>query len=254
MSECARAVALIEDAVHGRLDEESTRFLSAHVERCAPCGLAYRRLDRQRAIVAGFAHRPGAPPELRAAVSHALARPQRRQAWLRHALVGTIAAGVVITLAFSFGLVSWRADAFEVLAREVVDDHIRVVLRAQSGARGPTDAGEILAAMQPLVDYPVPRPAPGSEQLRLSGGRPSYLQGQAVACFYYGGAGAYASLFVVPVGRLREAAARFSSSPALQERAEHRIAFWRQGAYAYVLVSEAPTDVVMPLVSLLRTS
>ena len=195
-----------------------------------------------------------APPALRAAVSRALVRPQRRWASLQSALVGAMAASVLIALAFMSGLVAWRAATFELLAREVVDDHIRVVLRARSGARGPTDAGEILAAMQPFLDYSVPRPAPGTEQLRLSGGRPSYLQGQPVACFYYGGSGTYASLFVMPVGRLREAASRFSSIPAMQERAAHRIAFWRQGAYAYVLVSEAPTDVVMRLVSGLRSS
>lgn len=184
MSECARAVGLIEDGVHGRLDDDEARFLSGHVESCTACGPAYRRVDRQRAVVAGFVHRPVAPPDLRVAVSRPLSRPQRRWAFLRSAFVGAIAATVLIALAFMSGLVSWRPSAFERLAREAIEDHIRVVLRYQSGARGPTDAGEILAAMQPVLDYSVPRPAPGTDQLRLSGGRPSYLYGQPVACFY----------------------------------------------------------------------
>ncbi len=253
MSECARALDLIEDGVHGRLEDEAARFLAEHLAICRACGLAYGRIDRQRALVTGFASRPTAPADVRAAVS----RKFRRERWwvlLRATVGGAVAAALLVAIALESGLMVWRPGTFEVLAREAVDDHIRVVLRQRSGAGGPTGAGESLAAMQPLLDYTLPAPAAGTDRFRLAGGRPSYIHGQPVACFYYRGAGNYASLFVVPLERLHGAARRFAAAPEVDERDLHRIAYWRQGAYAYLLVSDAPVREMLPLAAALRSS
>lgn len=253
MTDCARALDLIEDDVHGRLENGQARFLAEHLENCAACRVAHSRLDRQRGLVAGFIPRPAAPPDVRRAVS-GMFRRERRRMVIRGVVGGVVAATLLVALALAAGLLAWRPGVFDVLAREAIEDHIRVVLRQRSGAGGPTGVTEILASMQPLLDYTVPAPPGGTDRFRLAGGRPSYIHGQPVACFYYRGAGNYVSLFVVPLERLHGAARRFAAAPEVDERDLHRIAYWRQGAYAYLLVSEAPVRDLLPLAAALRSS
>lgn len=253
VQECARALDLIEDGLHGRLEPDASRFLARHLAACDGCAQVHERIDRQRAMVAGLASRPVAPPAFRAAIRARLRRPSLAVR-LRPVLTGALVASAVLALALLSGRVVRAPETFEVLAREAVDDHIRVVLRQRTGARGPSDAAELQALMEPAVNYRVPRPGEGDERFVLAGGRPSYINGQAVACFYYRAPAAYASLFVVPAANLRRAATRFASTPGLSERGAYRLVYWRQDDYAYVLVSDAPASEVLPLAqSLQRT-
>lgn len=252
MTDCTRARDLIEDAVHGHLGPDAAGFVARHVAVCSACALAHERVDRQRALVASFAPRLRAPDELRAAVGAAFRRT-RRARW-RPLLVGALAAGLVLGVAWASGLVAWRPGMWEVVVREAVDDHIRVVLRQQTGATGPSDATTLQRLSAAVLDYPVPRPGAGDTRFRLAGGRPSYIVGQRVACFYYRSDLGYASLFVLPLDRLTASARRLGPTPSMSERNGYRLAHWRREGYAYVLVSDAPPADVLALASALRAS
>lgn len=255
MSECDRARALLEDALHGHLGPDERHVVGAHLTRCTSCRALYDRVDRQRTVVAAFAPRPNAPPALRAALSRPPA-PRRPAGWLAPALGGALAATLLLGLAlaahFDFALPPPPAGSLEALAREAVDDHVRVVLRRRSGASGPSDPKALQALMASVLDFPVPAPARGDGRFQLEGGRPSYVAGRAVACFYYRSPSAYASLFLLPLDRLGRAARAIPDAPEVRERSGHRVAFWRHGDYAYVAVSDGDADELAALATTLR--
>lgn len=254
MSDCERVRALIEDAVHGRLDPRDRSVVTSHLARCPSCTTLHDAVDRQRAVVAAFAPRAAPPRELRSAVLQRLRR--RRRTWLLPALGGALAATLVLAAALALVPgVTGPARAplpFQVLLREAVDDHIRVVLRQRAGPSAPRDLPAVHALMGKVLDYPVPRPAAGDGAFRLAGGRPSYVMGRPVACFYYESPSAYASLFVLPLDRLGDAARAFAERPSVTQRDGRRMAYWARAGYAYFVVSEAPADAVMALATALR--
>lgn len=250
---CQRVRALLEDAVHGRLTPDAHISVERHVADCEACAAIRVSIERQRAVVAAFAPRPAAPPGLREAVLRDLGR-SRRRAWLRPALVGAVAASLVLGVAFA-ALFAWsRPSAFERLAQEAVEDHIRVVLRSRTGASGPTKAHALVRLMEQVLDYRVPLPVAGGGPFVLAGGRPSYVLRQPIACFYYRTPAAYASLFVIPLDRLGGAGAPFAETPRFAERDAHRVAYWARAGYAYVLVSDAPSQQLATLVAAIQQS
>lgn len=255
MSDCARVRDLMEDSVHARLGPEDSLLLASHLSRCQPCAALHDRVDRQRALVAAFAPRGAAPADLRALVLRKLTGAGRR-AWLRPALGGALAASllwiVALPLLLRLLLAPPSLAPFQVLVREAVNDHIRVVLRQRTGASGPSDPQALLALMAKVLDYPVPAPAPGEISFRLAGGRPSYLLEQTVACFYYQSMSAYASLFVLPLDRLGKAAAAFAEAPSVAEHGGYRMVYWKQRGYAYLLVSEAAAEQILPLATAIQ--
>ena len=254
MTDCSTVHDLIHDSVHGRLGPEAHAAVAAHLDACRACRTLHERVSRQRAEVAFAAGAVEAPPELRAALLRSFSWPSR-QGWLAPALSGALAAILVLLTAATLLLpvTSPPPSPVGALVREAVDDHIRVVLRQRSGATGPSDPEVLKRLMGRVLDYPVPAPIPGGGQFRLAGGRPSYVAGHAVACFYYQGAAAYASLFVLPVDRLREGAS-FTEAPVLTGRDAYRVAYWTRGGLAYVLVSDAAEGETRELAALLLRS
>lgn len=255
MSDCERVRALIEDSVHGRLEPHDQSLVASHLAQCPSCTTLHDAVDRQRAAVAAFAPRSMPPRDLRAAVLGELRR-HRRRTWLRPALGGALAATLVLAVAFALALgVAWPARApspFQALLREAVDDHIRVVLRQRAGPSAPHDLEAVHTLMGKVLDYRVPRPAAGDGAFRLAGGRPSYVMERPVACFYYQSPSAYASLFVLPLDRLGDAARSFAESPTVAQRDGRQMVFWKRAGFAYFVVSEAPTDAIMALAAALR--
>ncbi len=240
MTDCSKIHDLIEGSVHGRLRPEVQAGVAAHLDTCRACHTLHDRVSRQRAVVALTAAGIGAPPELRTVLFRSLGRASR-YGWLRPALGGALAATLLLLAAATLllPLAPTVPSPVDALIQQAVDDHIRVVLRQRTGATGPSDPETLRRLMARVLDYPVPAPASGGGQLRLAGGRPSYVAGHTVACFYYQGGSAYASLFVLPLDRLREAAS-FSGVPILVGRQAYRVAYWTRGGLAYMLVSDAP--------------
>lgn len=255
MSDCSRVHTLIEGSVHERLEPDDQALLASHLAGCQACATLHDRVDRQRSAVAALAPRATPPPELRRAVLRTLMRPGPRE-WLRPALTGAMAATLLLAVALPFLLrfVLPAPSPFQELVSEAVNDHIRVVLRQRTGAAGPNDPQALQALMAKVLDYAVPVPATGEGPFRLAGGRPSYVMDQVIACFYYQSPSAYASLFIIPLDRLGKAAAPFATLPVVTEYGAYRFAYWSRDGSAYFLVSEAPTDQILPLAATLRRS
>ncbi|OGL14144.1 MAG: hypothetical protein A3F92_00740 [Candidatus Rokubacteria bacterium RIFCSPLOWO2_12_FULL_71_22] len=249
---CGEARDLFEDAVHGRLEATAEGRLAAHLSACPTCAALRERLDRQRSAVAALAPRPVAPPELRARLLRGLPGA-RRHARLGPALAGALAASLVWFLAGTLLPLLTSPGAFERLADEAVDDHVRVVLRQRSGAAGPGEPETLQRLMVDALGYEVPAPRPGDRDFRLAGGRPSYVLKRPVACFYYRSPHGYASLFVAPVDQLEDPARSVGPTPAVIERRGYRLAAWARGGFLYVLVSEAPAADVTRLAAALSS-
>lgn len=254
MTDCSTIHHLIDESVHGRLGPEAQAAVAAHLDACPACRTLHDRVSRQRAAVALTAGAIEAPPELRAALLRSLSRASR-QGWLGPALSGALAATLILVAAATLLLPvgSTPPSPVGALIQEAVDDHIRVVLRQRTDATGPSDPEALRQLMGRVLDYPVPAPISEGGQFRLAGGRPSYVAGHAVACFYYQGAAASASLFVLPLDRLREAAS-FTEAPVLAGREAYRVAYWTRGGLAYVLVSDAPEGETRELAALFLRS
>lgn len=237
MSDCAPFLALVEESVHGRLDDAGRRLLLEHLMRCRSCAVVHERVDRQRGALAAFAPAPTAPPELREHVRRALAA-SRRTRWLRPALAAAALALVVMAVLVGAGERFSRPGGLDRLLADAVDDHIRVVLRQRARAAEPDTPEALRVLMARALAFEVPLPPAAGGPFRLTSGRPSYVGGQPVACFYYAGSAGYASLFILPLDRLGPAGSGFGPAPALTDRGAYHTAYWRRAGYAYVLVSE----------------
>lgn len=247
---CESARWLFEDALRDRLAVADREELGRHLAGCSPCAEAYGRIERQARVVATFGTAVDAPVSLRRWALAVLVRRGRGPRW-KSALAGAVAGALLVAGAFSI-LNRLAEDPLEMLTREVVNDHVRVVLRQRAVEAAPEDPKTLQTIMARVLDFPVPSPFPGNGVNRLIGGRPSYLLQREVACFYYRTPSSLATLFIVPVDRLGGLSRWFPSAPEVRKRGDYQMAFWRSDGLAYFLVSDSSSHELSALTEGIR--
>jgi anti-sigma factor RsiW len=185
----------------------------------APAGLAraVRRLDRRRGLV-GWLGRP----------------------WVAAALAAMVVAAVLAPW------VEWpgqrRDDVFERLLQGGIAEHARILLQLQAMAGEVSDPESAFARVRSLTDVQIPPAFAGTADLTLLQARPTMIANRKAAAVVLRDSGwSITTYFALPgrdlpmpsKGRVQIEQYR----PFMRQLEGFNVVYWKQGEYAYLMVS-----------------
>ena len=201
---CQRAQELIHGYVDGELDLVRSLEVEHHLHECETCALAYRNQTTLRSSLKNDSFYYIAPEKLKKRIQSSLRKEarskvsQRAFGWL-WLTVGASLAFMLLIGVLVWRLVPIRPSGDELLAREVVSNHVR-----SSQMRGhltdvlSSDQHTVKPWFDGKVDFAPPVKDFGSQDFRLYGGRLDYLNNRPVATLIYQRRLHYINLFIWP--------------------------------------------------------
>ncbi len=245
---CETARALLHPYVDGELDLMRSLEVEEHLGGCAVCGREAAALQALRAAIGESAQFYPAPPGLearvRAMASGKASRPERvlHLPLFGWGLIAAAAAVALITIRFKGGSFT-PPDTTEVVAREVLADHVRSlmvnhltdVLSSNQHTVKPWFEGKI--DFSPTVDDLTP------QGFTLVGGRLDFLANRPVAANVYKRRAHVINLFVWPLPRAADAA------PVLETRDGYNIVHWTTSEMTYWAASSLNSTELLEFVN-----
>ena len=236
----------------GELDLARNLEIEAHLRDCPECAVALRQLQGLRQALGDGALYQRAPAGLRNRIRAALPRPARPRLTFPDLAVRGLA--VAASLAFVAMLV-WGAfrlgtnpSAQDLLAQEVVSDHVRSLLVGKDPRVdvASTDRHEVKPWFNGRVDFsPVVRNL-DAEGYLLVGGRLDYLNNRKVAALVYKYRKHPINLFTWP------AAGAADEAPRGQSRQGFQLVQWTQDGMTYWAVSDLNEEGLLRFAELIQ--
>jgi len=236
--------------LHAYLDDElgvaeAVRF-EAHLADCPDCQTAQSEALAIRAAIRGsdLYYRPSQALALRvnAAVRQA-ARPRSNgMQWM------AIAAAVIVTigLALFLTLRNRQPGGQELLARAVVDSHIRSLQANHLVDVPSSDHHTVKPWFQGRLDFSPPVPDLAAQGWPLEGGRLDYIDGKTVAAIVYERRKHQVNVFLWPAGQSPD-------EPVLQQTAQgYHVVHWTANGMTYWITSDLNPAELQQFAQLLR--
>jgi anti-sigma factor RsiW len=247
--DCDEIADLLHPFADGELDLDRSLAVERHLHECPACAGAVKELQALRAALAEPALYHRAPSGLRERVRAAL-RPAGQpravgRAFPWRALAVAASLALVAVLSWSTLRILSLPSADELLARQVVGDHVRSLmlpgslLDVRSSDRHvvkPWFVGKVTFA-PPVKDL---------AGFELLGGRLDYLDQHKAAALVYKRRGHVINLFVWPAG---DRPARPPRSLTLQG---HNVILWSDGDLSYAAASDLNEEELRQFVQLVR--
>jgi anti-sigma factor RsiW len=254
---CEEARELLHAERRGRLAASARAGLDRHLETCEACR---RARDEELALDGALAKLPRfrVSPELRRALEEKAApeaepasKPRTkapRARWVLGGAAGALAMAAAIFIVLHFVLAP-RGD--EMLAREVVNDHLRVLysehpIEIESGG-----IHQVKPWFAGRVDFAPTEVFAGDDEFVLQGGSVGYVIDRKAATFLYRHKLHSISLFVFPADGLPWPSATSAIGRARVHKETQRgfhVMTWRDGDLGYALVSDVNEDELTRLV------
>ncbi|PYT08725.1 MAG: anti-sigma factor [Acidobacteria bacterium] len=200
---CEETQKLVDAYVDRELDLAKSLELERHLSECGECSKRHARLLALRSALSTVYHTPSASLQRRvtsgirkAGKSGAMARLPRVMAWR---WVG-VAASVALVLVVSWSVVrlSARPSPDEVVAREVVSDHVRSLMVDHIADVPSSDQHTVKPWFNGKLDFSPPVTDLGEQGFPLVGGRLDYVDSRAVAALVYQRKKHVINLFIWP--------------------------------------------------------
>jgi anti-sigma factor RsiW len=249
---CDETRELLHAYVDGELDLAHAVGVERHLDDCPACARARDELLALRALVQSAAPRFRAPDALHRRVQESLSRPRptlrRVFSWRRYVVPLTVAA----SLAFVFGLgwlAAWtwyRPGAEELLARQVVANHVRSLMAEHLLDVASSNRHTVKPWFLGLVNFAPD--VPDLAGFALVGGRLDYLDERPVAALVYKRRDHVINVFLAPADREPDAKAR-----AINIRGFHLL-HWVRSGKAYWAVSDLNEEELREFVRLFQES
>jgi anti-sigma factor RsiW len=242
--ECPETRENLEEYRRGELPADAAAEVEAHLAHCPRCRGLREEADAVAALVRALP-RTAAP----VALARRLARLDRRRnvavRWLARPWVAAAAAAIVVAALLSPWLQFRRPpdELFERLIQGGVAEHTRILLQLQTVAAEVTDPTSAFATLRSLTDVQVPPAFAGDEELRLIQARPTMIANRKAAAVVLRDQAWFITTYFAVHGQdlPMPNAQRVQIDkyrPYMREVSGFHVIYWKQGEYAYLMVSD----------------
>lgn len=249
---CQDAREVLEEYRRGELTPEAAALVRAHLATCPNC----RRLAEDAEAVAALVRRlPRSPAP--AGLARAVRRSARRQfrraplVWLQRPAVAAAVAALVVAAVLGPWVQVPRLgrgdDPVERVLQSGVAEHTRILLQLQALTGEVADPAQAFATVRSLTDVQLPWVFAGDAELTLMEARPTMIANRkAAAVVLRDPAWFITTYFAMPgkdlppppeKGRVQIGTYR----PYMRQLDGFNIIYWKQGDYAYLMVSDLDT-------------
>ncbi len=245
MLDCQATREALEEHRRGELPADAVRPIEAHLSQCEQCRALRDEADRLAALVRGLPRTP-APPGLARRVAALGRSPGRARGWLGRPWTVAAATAAVVALALSPWL-QFRPrpedDPVERFLQAALAEHTRILLQLQAATADVPDPDTALATVRSLTDIQIPPAFAGNDELTLIAARPTVIANRKAAAVvlrdrawfittYFAASGT--DLAMPSRGRVQIE----QYKPFMRQANGFSVIYWKQGEYAYVMVSD----------------
>lgn len=239
-----------EKLIHGYVDREldaaTTLAVEEHLRTCDACSRAHEGLRALHAACSSDALYFELPVGLERRVRSAARREVRTAGALRWAwrpMVATAAAGLVIVGLIATLLLRGGAGAENILAEQVVSDHVRAMLvPGRNVDVVSTDRHTVKPWLAGHLEFAPDVPDLSADGFKLEGGRLDYLANRRVAALVYAYHKHVVDVFVWPADRTQATPAVFL------QRQGYWLAHWTEGGLNHWALTDASDDALRDFV------
>lgn len=242
---CDEARDILEEYRRGELPPDAVVSLEAHLAGCPRCRRLRETHDAVAALVRRMPRTP-APPSLRRRILEAAGEQRRRLAWLRRPWAAAALAAATVALILAPWL-QFRSDGptdpFERLLQAGVAEHARILLQLQGLAAEVSDPASAFARVRSLTDIDIPQVFAGDEELTLMSARPTMIANRKVAAVVLRDRAWFITTYFAVHGndlpmpeRGRVQIEKYK--PYMRQINGFNVIYWKQGEYAYLMVSD----------------
>jgi anti-sigma factor RsiW len=202
MITCKSALSLIEPYLDGELDAAQKAEFEAHLNECANCPAAYRRLSELGTDLRTLAPRYTAPEHLQRRILSSVRKEARtRPAWsFRPSNAWALAASVLLAVSVGWNvrLLQSQKNTVENTAQEIVSSHVRSLIGAHLLDVPSTEQHTVKPWFNGKLDYAPDVKDFAAAGFPLIGGRVDYIDHRPVAALVYKRREHVINLFVWP--------------------------------------------------------
>lgn len=266
---CEETLRLLHAYLDGELDLVRSMGIQLHLDGCASCMLAYRKLQSLRSLVRGGSLYCRAPEDLKNRIQAGLSEahrstlereaaaatrlPPRLVRW-GHSMTWAAAvaglAGLVVIIS-TLASRSSRPSQQDLLAEEVVSSHIRSLMPDHLTDIASSDQHTVKPWFDGRLDFSPSVVDLARRGFPLVGGRLDYLGGRPVAALVYQRRKHLINVFTWP----RDASAGSSARPVeVPARQGYNVFHWTKSGMVYWAVSDLNAMGLEDFVRLLRNA
>jgi anti-sigma factor RsiW len=248
---CEESQELVDAYVDRELDLVKSLELERHLSECGACSKRHASLLALRSAVSTVYHTP--PASLQRRVTSGLRKAGDREAmplapvvvpWRWIGVAASVA--LVVVASWSVFRLTARPSPDEVLAREVVSDHVRSLMAAHIADVPSSDQHTVKPWFNGKLDFSPPVIDLDEQGFALTGGRLDYLDSRAVAALVYKRKQHVINLFIWPTDE--------SDRSELSETHQgYNVIHWCQTDMSYWAVSDLNPNELREFVQLARS-
>lgn len=243
--DCQETRESLEEFRRGELDPTAASAVEAHLQRCQDCRRLHQDEGALAALVRGLVRVP-AP----AALHHRLRRLEKSRPrpleWIARPWVTAAAAAVVVAVVLSPWL-SFRPtqpdDPLERLLQGGLTEHTRILLQLQAAASDVPDPASAFATVRSLTDVELPSAFAGDDELTLIATRPTVIGNRKAAAVVLRDSSWFITTYFAVHGKdlpmPETGRVQIETYKPYMRRADgFNLIYWKQGDYAYLMVSD----------------
>jgi anti-sigma factor RsiW len=203
---CQRAQELIHGYVDGELDLVRSLEVEQHIQECESCARTYRSQTTLRSSLKNNSLYYSAPKNLKKRIQSSLRKEAKSEMLPRGLGWRWLTVGASLAFMLLVGVVAWRLaprsirpSGDELLAQEIVSDHVRSLqLENHRIDVVSQDPHTVKPWFDGKLDFAPPVKDFASQEFPLLGGRLEYLNNRTVAALIYQRRLHYINLFIWP--------------------------------------------------------
>ncbi|HEV8673372.1 MAG TPA: zf-HC2 domain-containing protein [Methylomirabilota bacterium] len=245
--DCQEAREILEEYRRGELPADAAATVEAHLARCPRCRGLREEADAMAAGIRALPRSPAPAALARRLERLRLARPRPAPIrWLARPWVAAAAAAVLVAAVLA-PWVQFRGrppeDPLERLVQSSLTEHTRILLQLQAVAGEVSDPASAFATLRSLTDVQVPSAFAGDEELTLLEARPTVIANRKAAAVVLRDQAWFITTYFALHGQdlpmPNEGRVQIDTyRPYMRQVNGFHVIYWKQGDYAYLMVSD----------------